>query len=258
MPLEPCQRHADEVADVDEPCPDPSLWAPGRVVRDYIVLTRWQQDSAATAFEGYPVASCHCTLYSRVKGWQPRDLEDCGDEPPAAADESGLVRAEIVGDGGCCAESNGSSDQAIITMADTGLVVFDEWPRFHNQNYEVSFFAANLRIAPGGIRTAYTLHATGAASAEIPVSPEGHADSLELASIRRSLAELPLVEAHGLTPQPVLLRRLAHAELVDWLSDSELLVVEKRRLVAIDVVSGRLRETGIAVRSAQDASVVRR
>jgi hypothetical protein len=90
----------------------------------------------------------------------------------------------------------------------------------------------------------------------IELSVDGHPDTLELASIRRSLLEMPVVEIRAVRPQPALLLRLQHAELVGWASDHEVLVTEHRHLVGIDVITNARRESGIEVRSAEDASVV--
>ena len=76
------------------------------------------------------------------------------------------------------------------------------------------------------------------------------------AAIRSSLSDLPMVEVVDVRPRPTRVLRLAHAELVGWASDSEVIVVEKGRLVGIDVLTKQQRESGIVVRSPADAFVV--
>ena len=51
-------------------------------------------------------------------------------------------------------------------------------------------------------------------------------------------------------------RRIAHAELVGWTSDREVLVLESGRIIAIDVVTGHRRESSITTTSAGLARVV--
>lgn len=243
-----------------EPCPDPRLWAPGGVVKDFLVLSHWEQETHGDASsEEPPSASCRRTLYRRdPQGWRAIEIRTWGDEPLLDVGDHGSPWIQAVADEGCCGWENDSSNRTMFGSTDTSLVLFDEWSRFHNQNYDVSFFTASARIAPGSARVAYAIHATAGAAAELRVSAEGHPDTLELASIRRSLADLPLVEAYEMRPKPQFLQRLAHAELVDWTSGSEVLVVEQGQLVSIDVLTGRRRESGIAVRSAGDAFLVRR
>jgi hypothetical protein len=256
-PRRPCERPLQLIAET-EPCPDPDIWAPGGVVRGYFILTRWQQEPQIEPEpETLPTASFHRTLYRRAeKKWRAFDFETWSDMPLLDASAHGSSWVQATEDGGCCGWSNDSSDQMVLGSLDTTLTLFDEWSTFHNQDYDVSFFAAKARVAPGGDRVAYTVHATGAPGAEIRVSAEGHADTMELASIQRSLAELPLVEVRGTRPQTPLLFRLSHAELIGWASDSEVLVVERGRIVGVNVMTKERRESRILVRSAEDASVV--
>lgn len=252
----PCQKQYGFPADGAEPCPDPDIWAPGGVVRTYFVLTHWEQDSQ-TDPEAQPYGSRHRTLYRRgIKGWRASDLGTSEHQPLLDVSSDGTAWVQTEEDGGCCGSSNGGSDRAVFGSADTALVLFDEWPRFHNQNYDMSFYTDKARIAPGGGRVAFTIHATEAPGAAIPVSADGHPDTLELASIQRSLADLPIVEIHAMGPKPTHLLRLRHVELVGWASDSELLVVERGHVVGVDVITKRRRESGIGVRTAEDASVV--
>ena len=70
------------------------------------------------------------------------------------------------------------------------------------------------------------------------------------------IAEMPVVEIYepGVASKPK--RRIGHVELVGWTSDREVLVVERGRIVGIDVETGRRRESTIAVQSAESARVV--
>ncbi|HKN46210.1 MAG TPA: hypothetical protein VJW23_20045, partial [Propionibacteriaceae bacterium] len=221
IPREPCNKPYD--FDVgSEPCPNPDIWAPGGVVRECFLLMHWEQESS-TETES-PIASCHYTLYRRgAVGWSASDLGIWGRESLLDVNADGSAWGKTVEDEACCGSSNSSSDQAVFGNADTALTLFDEWSSFHNQNYDMSFFTAKARVAPGGGRVAFAIHATEAPGAKIPASNGGHPDTLELASIQRSLADLPIVEVHAMRPNPTLLLRLRHAELVGWASDSEVL-----------------------------------
>jgi hypothetical protein len=238
------------------PCEYPSLWAPDDVVRSFFLLKHWEQ-------EGYrddaPRSACHLALYRHDGGkWRVSDLQEWCGEPmlDMGADGSAWVQAQA--DGGCCASANESSDMATFTDVDSSRFIFDEWSQFHNRDYDVSFFTDNARIAPKGKRVAYTIRASAPVTEEPRVSPDGRPDTLELASIRRSLADLPIVEVSDVQRRPALLQRLTHCVLVGWMGDSEILVVEKRRLVAVDVETGQRRASGIEVRDERDVLLVRR
>ena len=128
--------------------------------------------------------------------------------------------------------------------------------RYHNQDYDVSFYTPNAVIAPGGGRVAYTVVASERAGKELRLSSDGHANSLELAAIEKALAELPVVEVQEPARGAVPILRLPRAELVGWSSPSEIVIVEAGRVVAVDVATRRRRESGIRVRSAADVFLV--
>jgi len=254
--VRPCRRSMLLVA-ATEPCPDPEVWAPGGVVRGCLVLTHWEQNGTLTA-QGEPNTACYRTLYRPTRGgWRSTELDQTwGNEPLLDISADGVARVTAQTDDGCCGWSNGSSDQTTFQDADTAEVVFDEWAVFGNKDYDVSFFTADARIAPGPRYVALSVHATEGSAAEIRLSAEGHADSLELRSIRAALADMPMVEVVQTRPRRAEMLRLPRAELIGWASDSEVLVVENRHLVAVDVLTGKRRRSAIEVRTAADALVV--
>ncbi|HEY6195998.1 MAG TPA: hypothetical protein VI504_13230 [Candidatus Eisenbacteria bacterium] len=233
-----------------ETCPEALVWAPEGVVGDFFFLTH--------VVPGQIGATYGPTFLYRAAsgGWRAFATKSAGDSI-ADASAGGAPWIEIDGDGGCCGWTNQGSDRATLYVRDTSQVVFDEWTRYRNQDYDVSFYLANARLAPGNRRAAYTIRATETAIAELRLSDDGHADPAELAAIRRGLAELPVVEVCGLSVERGVTLRLAHADLVGWASDHELLVVEADRLVAVDVITKRERATGITLRGAGDAYLVR-
>jgi hypothetical protein len=179
-----CQDHA-MLSDLRVPCPDPQLWAPGGVVRDFFVLFQCEQLVYPGFSDGMvPSADCHLTLWARAaRGWKPTEIGNRGSWTLLDAIAGGTSWIQADEDDGCCGHENGSSNQTVFANTDTSVVLFDEWPRFNNQSYEVSFFTANARIAPGSRRVAFTVHATAGAASELRESSEGHSDSLALAGI---------------------------------------------------------------------------
>ncbi len=256
MTVKPCRRPMLLVAET-EPCPDPSVWAPAGVARGCTVLTRWQQVGDVPKGD-LPEASCLLTRYLRTpSGWKASEFSSAwGDEPLLDMSSDGAAWAQAVSDNGCCGWSNGSSDQTFFGHADSTEVVFDEWPQFGNKDYDVSFFTAGARIAPDLRHVALSVHATEGPAADIRVSAEGHADSLELKSVRAALAELPMVEIVTTGPRPAEILRLPHAELVGWASDSAVVVVEGGQVAVVDVPTGRRHRLDVSVRTAADVLVV--
>ncbi len=229
-----------------ETCPQWRLWAPGGVVGEFFLVTRLTEGQLQTEF--------HETVRYRRSGseWRatrlPRPVER-----PLAASESGDVLVTAVPDSGCCGAANDSTDQLLVLTGASSSVVFDEWSRFANRDYDVSFHPDNAAIAPGGSLVAYTLTATSPVDGPIAVAAEGKENAAELARIRKALSELPLVEVVALASprrEPAVIR---HAALVGWLSDRELLVARDGRLVVCDPRGVTLRETPIRVRTAADA-----
>lgn len=251
-----CRRPLRLVA-VTEPCPDPTIWAPGGVVRGCAVLTHWEQVDDVPDWS-LPQATCRRTRYLlSSEGWRASELENAwSDEPLLDISSDGSAWVQNQSDDGCCGWSNGSSDQTTFGDADTVAVVFDEWSTYHNQDYDVSFFTADARIAPAAKRVAFTVHATDGPKAEIRPSADGHGSPSGLKSIRASLADLPLVEIVETRPRRASLLRLPHAELVGWASDSEVVVIESGHVSTVDVLTKRRRRSEILVRTAADALVV--
>lgn len=234
-----------------ETCPAAQTWAPGGVVDGWFFLTHWVEGQLESSYG--PSFLCR----TDGRGWSLRKVRAVGEAFLDAVDR-GSLWVESVGDGGCCGWDNVGSDRTVVASPETSTVLFDEWSRYGNPDYDVSFFVGSARIAPDHRRVALEFRAGARAGDSLRLSDQGRADSPELASIQRSLAELPVVEVHTLGSRADPALRLTHAELVGWSGRRELLVVERGRLVGVDVRTGRRRQSGIAVRTAADAFLVRR
>lgn len=232
-----------------ETCSEAEAWAPGGVVDDFLFVKHWVPGQLGAAY------GPSFLLRRAARGWQPTPIARTVEQFLAAAD-GGSTWIEVECDAGCCGWSNESSDRTTWVAAGRIRVLFDEWSRYHNRDYDVSFFTSHARIAPDRRHVALTIRATEPAGAERP-SSEGHPDSLGLAAIRRALADLPMVEVHGTGSDSTVRRRVTHAEAIGWSSALELVILERGRLVALDVRTGRRREPDIRVRNAADAIVTR-
>ncbi len=229
-----------------ESCSEWDAWAPDGVVGDFFLVTRVTPGQIQSIY--------HESLLCRRSGrtWQVKKLPQ-PIERPLTASANGEVLVAAVLDGGCCGWENASSDQALLLQNGKVSVLYDEYDRFNNRNYDVSFYIGDARLAASNAMLAYTLVSTARAASEIRLSSDGKENAEELARVRKAIAELPAVEVVqlGIQPRPVTVIR--HAELVGWLSDHEILVAQDGRLAVYDSRGGKRRETTIRVRNAADA-----
>jgi hypothetical protein len=133
----------------------------------------------------------------------------------------------------------------LLTSNGNSVVLFDEFLRYQNQDYDVSFFTANAKLSPRGLLVALTITATNEPGAEIRLSDAGKANAAELSRIQHALAELPAVELLRMGGPLKRVALIPHARLVGWLNDQEILLVENGLLVSYNAVNGRRRESKI-------------
>ena len=227
-----------------ESCPEWSLWAPDGLVADFFVVTRVTPGQLETTYHD-------SLLYQRAgSAWAAKKLREPLPKPLTGA-EKGEVLVTAVPDGGCCGWENAGNDQTRLLRHGKAAVIYDEFQRYDNRNYDVSFFTADARLAAG--KLAYTIAATARPGAEIRVSADGKENPAELARIRKAIAALPAVEVMepGSAVRPLVV--IPHAALVGWLSETDLLVAQDGRLAVYDVRGTKRKDTTIRLRSAADA-----
>ena len=235
-----------ETGACSETCPEWYFWTPDGVVGDFFMVTRFIPGQLGSSYH-------ESLLYQRSgRTWRIKKLPQ-PIERPLTASEKGEVLVASVPDGGCCAWDNESNDQTLLFQNGKVLLFYDEFDRFNNRNYDVSFFTANAHFAPGNKMLAYTLVSTAWTDSQIRLSSEGKENTEELARLRKAIAELPAVEVvqPGIRTRPLI--SILHAELVGWLNDREILVVQDRRLAVYDIQGIKRKETTILVRTAADA-----
>ena len=74
-----------------------------------------------------------------------------------------------------------------------------------------------------------------------------------MAQVRKTISELPTVEVVQLGTPSRSAIVIAHAGLVGWVSDRELLVAQDGRLMVYDIRGTKRKETPVRLRSAADA-----
>jgi len=229
-----------------ESCPKWEFWAPDNIVGDFFLVTRFTPGQLESTYH-------ESFLYQRsASTWQakrlPRPIEN-----PLTASEKGEILVAAVPDGGCCGWDNMGSDQMLLLQSGKVFVLFDEFKRYDNRNYDVSFYISNARLSPNNAAIAYTITSSARTGDEIRLSSDGKENAEELARVRRTIGELPAVEVVWLGNKGQPKTILRHASLVGWLSEHEIIVAQGGRLMVFDIHSQKRRETTIRVRSAGDA-----
>src|SRR5204863_8679503 len=141
-------------------CPDWSFWAPDAVVKDFFIITRFTPGQLGVTYR-------ESLLYQRTGRTWPRQPLPQPIEKPLTASEKGEILVAAVLDGGCCGWENESSDQLLLLRNGTVAVLYDEFGRYANRNYDVSFSIAAARLAAGNARLAYTVVSTAQTGSEI-------------------------------------------------------------------------------------------
>lgn len=116
-----------------ETCAEWTMWAPDGIVDQSFVLTRFIPGQLQPSYE-------QSVLYRRATTtqWSPMPLT-APLEKILAGDRVGDHLIESVLDGGCCGWINKSSDKTALVMGTRRTILFDEFPRFGNSDYDVSF-----------------------------------------------------------------------------------------------------------------------
>lgn len=237
---------ACETGVCSETCPIWRAWAPQGVVGGFLLATRFV---AGQLQPDYQQSVVHQHQGGR---WAARELT-APVTAALAASADGRMLAEAVQDSGCCGWINESSDQLAIIRDGRPTVLYDEWARFENRNYDASFPVAAARFDPSGAKLAYTLTADApGADEEIRLSLDGQANSSELARIRTAAGGMPSLEIVDLADTAAPRVVISGTSLVGWIDADRLLAVSGGRLTVYDRRGQKLRETPIAVRRPAD------
>jgi hypothetical protein len=224
----------------EETCPEGEFWTPRGGILDFFFVTQWIPGQLGSTYLA-------TYLYRRQEeGWQVQELPQTL-ERVLDADRAGTVVVHAVEDGACCGWDNESSDLTFVTSGDRIDILFDEWARYGNSDYDVSFLTSNASLSADARFVAVTIVATVSTDQGIRLSSEGQEDPAELDRIRRAINELPTVEVMSLDGTGEAVFRVPRATLIGWLSDTEILVLEDQVLVALDTASGSRRPSSIHV-----------
>ena len=225
-----------------ETCPQWTVWAPENGVGDFFLATKFIEGQLQSDYQ-------ETLLYRRAGGWRSTTLSEVMESPAdTSADGETLLTATF--DSGCCGWVNESSDQLRQLRNGKSTVVFDEFKRYDNSNYDVSFSASNAKLSPSGAQIAYTITASQKPDDDIRLSADGKDNTAELARVKATIAAVPIIEIVNAADPSRVIATIPRAELAGWLSESELLVVQDGRLVTYSASGKKGRQSSIEVRSA--------
>lgn len=243
----PFPRCTCDTAACEETCPQAEVWGPEGGISDFFFVTRWVPGQTQPDFQ-------QTDLYRFENGrWVSEKLAAPVEEIADAA-ERGNVFVKVVRDGGCCGWENESDDQTLVVRDGRSTVIYDERERFHNDNYDVSFFTSRVKLSPDGTRVAYTVASTARPGAEIRLSDSGKENPAELRRVQRAIADLPQVQVLGIADPKKVIVSLP-GELVGWLDGRRILVVQTGELVVVDAASGATTATHIKAENAEHVFV---
>jgi hypothetical protein len=231
-----------ETGACSESCPEVAYWVPEEGVSDFFLATHWIPGQIQSDYQD-------SFVYRRSAGeWSASKLPAAVKQIlDSASDANGVGLIEAVPDAGCCGWENESDDRTLLTKSGKTILLFDEFKRYQNQDYDVSFFTSSAKLAPNAAFVAFTVAATQNAGTEIRLSDSGKANPGELAQIQKALAELPEIEVVRVGDSAKPVARIAHAKLVGWINDQEILLVQNDFLAALNVASGTRRVSNIKI-----------
>jgi len=233
----------------EETCPYGEAWVPDDGLGKFILVTQVIAGKDQPAYNS-------TTLFEDTAGrWSGTGISPPLHRVLDAAGPGAIL--EAVPDTGCCGWSNQSDDQMVLRLPGKTVIVFDERSEYGNADYDVSFYAENGKLSPGLDAAAFTIAATEEGDKPIQLAKDGQADPQESQRIRKALLELPAVEvksvdAKGGSNSTRRSAFLAHATLVGWITDKEILMVEDHLLVDYSLATGTRRRSNIRVEDAAD------
>lgn len=223
-----------------ETCPVGQAWAPHGVIDDFFFVTYFIPGQLQASYDSTYLFAKRGSRWTSQK--RSEALEFILD-----AKSRGEVIVEAWPDAGCCGWENESSDRIAVQRAGNRMTVFDEWTRYKNQRYDVSFFSANAEISPDGSRVAHTITSSAEPNSEIRLTsdmPESEkVTAKEISKLRELIVRHPLVEIVALGNPPGPSVAIQQATLIGWLSDREILIFKDKKLHIVDVYDGKMIRT---------------
>jgi len=227
----------------EETCPSFVIWSPETGIQTFFLATELITGQTTPTYKA-------SARYQQDGGkWSPGALPDLL-QKVLDASVNGSAIVEAIPDTSCCGWSNESNDQTLVVSEGKTRTVFDEQATYKNSDYDVSFYTANAKLSPDGLRVAMTISSTGQINKPIQLAQQGEANPQESQRIRKALLDLPAIEVKTDDDNPHRLAFVPHAVLIGWISDKELLILENHLLSAYNVNTGTRRKSAVRVEDA--------
>ena len=236
----------------EETCPTASAWTPKSGVDSFFgVYGSYTGQVSPTTYVGE-------SLYRGLPDgrWSSAPLPSSFETEIVDAAEDASAFVVVLPDSACCGWNNESDDQTLLLRKGQTIVLFDEFSRYHNERYDVSYSASEAQLSPDNQFVAMTISSSARPGEEFRASDvsgddEGPSDAKlsaeDVARINQSLADLPAVEVVTATDPPKRAAYLPNATLVGWLNQREIVIVKDSFLGVYSVPAGTLRKLSIAV-----------
>ncbi|MBI5562998.1 MAG: hypothetical protein HY894_09155 [Deltaproteobacteria bacterium] len=163
-------------------------------------------------------------------------------------------------DEGCCGWANENSGQLILVVANGKGedIIYDEYERFDNRDYDVSFSPVDAELSPDVKAAAYTIMPDEWAlkaykeSGSIRLSEGGKENPKALASIKAALADMPVAEVMPVSGKTADAAQIKKAEFVGWMDNARILILKDGYLAVFDTGTRRMTKSPVAAGSVDE------
>jgi hypothetical protein len=231
-----------------ETCPTIEWYVPKDRQTDFFILTQ--------LIGGESPDFQWTSVFHEVSGqWKdaklPHPVEDIFD-----AKDDGAVLVE---------ETSDPYGQVLLTEGAKSTVLFDPFKRFtfSYDSEALDLWFRATEISPNRDLVAWDICLGGNAvrkfatnywacpdvnnEVDIPFDDGSKPSEAQLAAAQEFLMDLPAVEVISLGTPGKLVTRLPHADLVGWLSDSEVVVLQQNEIEVLDTVTGAVKKSDVRV-----------
>ena len=222
-----------------ETCPVGYVFSPLGVIEDFFFVTYWVPGQ---------IGSTYLSTYifqKKEKKWIRGKLDQLCEDILDAADHGDII-VETLPDGGCCGWDNSSSDTTFVRKNGRRVTIYDEYKKYGNADYDVSFFSADAQISPDLSMVAHTIAST--------MKPEERAEEIHLSAnvsldrkippeealrLKKIIEQHPVVEIISLGDSPRKPIEIQKASLIGWLNAREILIFKEKKLIVVDAQKGK-------------------
>lgn len=236
VPFDECQC---ETGVCQETCPYGSIVALNGGIRDLLEISHTIQGQLETRVVGHTYFKKSGDAWKKTSEY--RKLEK--------------PFLETLSDAGCCGWINDYSDQLLLINGKNRKIIYDEWERFGNRNYDISFYVFNSELSPDFKQAAYTIAPDDFVVSEykktgkIRLNSAGKEDMREFARVTAAIESLPHVEVYDLNKKTGSTSIVKNAELAGWIDDKTLLLLKSGNLVKYDISTQQFTESPVKVKS---------